>query len=318
MIEYRSFRNYDPPQLVRLWNQARLGRGAVQPVTNDESFDPANFAQQYFDARGVIVAVDGEVPVGFVHAGFGCTDDGSALDRKRGVICAVIVMPGYRLQGVGRELVRRAELYLREAGATEITAGPAPRHDPFFFGLYGGAQPVGFLDSDRNAAPFFTKLGYQAGSQFIVTQRSMHDRDPVNFRLTLLRRKWELGLADHPDPCPWWWTVRYGRLESLHCVLIPTGGGQPVASLTVVGLDLYSRVWHESAIGVCDLWVAEGQRRQGFGQALLIETIKRLRQETVSAITANVPVDDPSAQAVFRSVGFQSIDRGVVFNAPKV
>ncbi len=318
MIEYRPFRNFDPPALVRLWNQSQLGRGAVQRVSNDESFDPANFAQQYFDPRGLIVAMDGERQVGFAHAGFGCDDSGNALDRSRGVICAVLVHPNYRRQGIGRELVRRAECYLRELGATEITAGPAPQRDPFYCGLYGGAQPVGFLESDPNAAPFFGKLGYQAGDQFVVTQRSMDDRDPVNFRLSMIRRKWELAIADRPDPCPWWWSVRFGRLDGIYCVLVPKGGGQPVASLTVVGLDLYARVWNEQAIGICDLWVKETQRRQGFGQTLLVEVIKRLRQETISCVTANVPANDESAFAVFKSAGFVPIDRGVVYQAPTV
>lgn len=316
MIEYRSFRNFDPPELVRLWNQAQLGRGAVQRVSNDESFDPANFSQQYFDPRGLIIATDNGRQVGFVHAGFGCDAAGASLSCERGVICAVVVHPNYRRQGIGRELVRRAETYLRTAGATDITAGPAPQRDPFYCGLYGGAQPVGFLNSDPNAAPFFSKLGYQSGEQFLVTQRSMDDRDPVNFRLSMIRRKWELALAEKPDPCPWWWSVRYGRLDGLYCVLVPKGGGQPVAGLTVVGLDLYARVWNEQAIGVCDLWVKETQRRQGFGQTLLVEVIKRLRQETISCVTANVPETDEPACAVFKSAGFVSIDRGVVFHAP--
>ncbi len=317
MIEYRSFRNFDPPALVRLWNQAQLGRGAVQHVSNDESFDPANFSQQYFDPHGLTVALDENRLVGFAHAGFGCDPTGNRLANDRGVICAVVVHPSYRRQGIGRELVHRAENYLRNSGATEIIAGPSPKRDPFYCGLYGGAQPVGFLESDPNAAPFFTKLGYQPGEQFLVTQRSMVDRDPVNFRLSMIRRKWELALADRPDPCPWWWSVRFGRLDGLYCVLVPKGGGMPVAGLTVVGLDLYARVWNEQAIGICDLWVKEGQRRQGFGQTLLVEVIKRLRQETVTCMTANIPAADEPAAAVFRSAGFVTVDRGVVFLAPK-
>lgn len=319
MIEYRTFRNFDPPALVRLWNQAQLGRGAVQHVSNDESFDAANFSQQYFDPRGLIVAQEDGRQVGFVHAGFECESGGAKLSSDRGVICAVIVHPNYRRQGIGRELIQRAETYLKDAGVKQISAGPAPKADPFFGGLYGGAQPVGFLESDTNAAPFFTRLGYQPKSQFVVMQRSMDDRDPVNFRLSMIRRKWELALADRPDPCPWWWSARFGRLDgtlAIYCVLVPKGGGHPVAGLTVVELGLYARTWNEQAIGVCDLWVSEGQRRQGFGQTLLVEVIKRLRQETITCVTANVPESDAPAHAVFRSAGFVPIDRGVVYQAP--
>lgn len=317
MIEYRSFRNYDPPKILRLWLDAQLGRGAAKPVRNDESFDSVIYSQHYFDPCGLIIATDDNRPVGYVHAGFGPAADGSNIDVTRGVICAVIVHPEYRRRGIGRELVRRAEAYLKERGSTDITAGAAPKSDPFYFGLYGGAQPAGFLESDVNAAPFFAKLGYVPGDRYLMTLRSLSDRDPVNFRLTMIRRKWELLRSDLPKPCPWWWVARYGRLDSCYCQLIPRGGGAPVAGLTVVGMSLYANSWNEQAIGISDLWVTEGQRRQGYGQTLLVEVIKWLRQEVVTAVTANIPEADIAGQAVFRTSGFQTIDTGIVYRAPR-
>lgn len=315
MIEYRSFRNYDPPKILRLWEEAELGQGAAQALSNDMSFDLLNYSQTYFDRHGLILAVDEGKPVGFVHAGFGCTPDGNELDYSTGVICAVIVTPEHRRQGVGRELVQRAESYLRSKGAQQIQAGSAKATDPFYFGLYGGARPAGFLESDQAAAPFFESLGYQPDRRFLITGRQMSDRDPVHFRSTMIRRKWELVLIDRPDPCSWWWMCRYGRLDAVYCALVPKGGGTPVAGVTIVGLDAYSNCWHEQAIGLVDLWVDENHRRQGFGQALLLEVIKRLRKETVTRLTANIADDDVAAMKVFESVGFSKVDEGVVFKA---
>lgn len=322
MIEYRAFRNYDPPQILRLWEQAQLGHGAAQALSNDMSFDMVNYAQTYFDRNGLILAVDDGTPVGFVHAGFGCSADGSSLDGSTGVICAVVVHPAHRRQGIGRELVSRAETYLKGKGATKILAGPSRKTDPFYFGLYGGARPAGFLQSDESAAPFFTSLGYEASGRYAITSRQMSDRDPVHFRTTMIRRKWELMLVDRPDPCSWWWMCRYGRLDAVYCVLVPkigrgaSGGAQtPVAGVTIVGLDAYANSWNEQAIGLVDLWVDEKYRRQGFGQALLLEVVKRLRKETVTRLTANVEDDDIAAKKVFESVGFSKIDEGVVYKS---
>ena len=97
----------------------------------------------------------------FRRAGFGATDDESGLSLDTGVICVVMVRPDHRRKGIGRELVTRAERYLEAAGATSVFAGPAPRRDPFYVGLYGGSQPSGFLESDPDAAPFFATLGYE-------------------------------------------------------------------------------------------------------------------------------------------------------------
>lgn len=317
MIEYRSFRNADTPQVCRLWNQAQLGPGAAVNLSSDASFETLNFSQTYFDRAGLILAVDesGQA-LGFVHAGYGCNSDGNALSYSTGVVCAVVVHPEHRRQGIGRELVSQAEAYLRRGGAEEIQAGPSPQRDPFFFGMYGGAQPVGFQRSDAGAAPFFRELGYRPLAEYSNLSRQMDARDPVSFRLTMVRRKWELAMVDHPEPCSWWWMSRFGRLDALYCVLIPRGGGLPVAGVTVVGLDSYLSSWGQQAIGMCDLWVDAAERRKGYGQALLLEVIRRLRQETIRKVTANVPTDDDAAMAVFRSAGFEDEDTATVFKAP--
>jgi ribosomal protein S18 acetylase RimI-like enzyme len=316
VIEYRAFRNFDPPRILRLWEQAGLGHGAAKALSNDMSFDMINYAQTYFDRNGLILAIDDGEQVGFVHAGFGCSADGNSLDYSTGVICAVIVDPNHRRQGIGRELVSRAEAYLKAKGAMQILAGPSRRTDPFYFGLYGGARPAGFLLSDESAAPFFTSLGYETSDRYAITSRQISDRDPVHFRTTMIRRKWELILVDRPNPCSWWWMCRYGRMDAVYCVLVPkTGGATPVAGVTIVGLDAYARSWNEQAIGLVDLWVGESYRRQGFGQALLLEVVKRLRKETVTRLTANVADDDIAAKKVFESVGFSKIDEGVVYRS---
>jgi len=312
VIEYRSFRNYDPPGLLRLWQAAGLGRGAAVNLSNEESLD-YNYAQQHFDAAGLILAVDGVIPVGFVHAGFGCSQDGSSLSRNSGVVYSIIVDPDYRRRGIGRELLRRAEQYLRNSGAETIDAGPAPGRDLFYLGLYGGARPVGFLESDATAAPFFQSHQYKPVEKYAVTERGMLDRDPVNFRLTKIRRNWQIAIVDRPEPCSWYWMVRFGRLDAVYCVLVPKKGGVPVAGLTVISLDRYSRTWEDSTIGLVDLHVEEPHRGQGFGQALILDVVKWLRQESISRATASVNVEDEAGMSVFRSAGFAPVDQGVVY-----
>ena len=73
--------------------------------------------------------------------------------------------------------------------------------------------------------------------------------------------------------------------------------------------------WREQAIGLTELWVDEKHRRSGFGQTLIVEVIKKLRQETITRVTANIRADDDASVAVFRSAGFNEIDRGVVYRA---
>ena len=77
----------------------------------------------------MVIAEEDGGPVGLAHAGIRANRDESALDPTQGVVCAVVVDPRHRRRGIGRQLVREAERYLRSSGATSITAGPAPEQE---------------------------------------------------------------------------------------------------------------------------------------------------------------------------------------------
>ena len=313
MIEYRPFHNSDPPRIAALWNNGGLGRGAVQNLTSD-TLETVVFAQPYFDRGGLIIACDETRVVGFVHAGFGTSEDESRLDRGQGVICVVIVQPEYRRRGIGRELVARAEQYLREAGAASIHAGPAPPRDPFYFGVYGGSAMPGFLESDPAAAPFFEALGYQPQLRRMVYQCDLNEQTPpISMRLVAIRRRMELQVVSQPDPLTWWWSTRYGRLESLRFLLCPKSGGPSVAGVTVLGLDHYLSSWQVQAIGMTDFYVAESDRRKGFGQALLLAVTKRLRDELFTLVECHAREDNTAACRLLESCDFKQIDTGTVF-----
>lgn len=314
MIQFRPFHNSDPPQIAKLWQAAGLSRGAASMLRCD-AFETLNYAQPYFDPNGLILAVDPEDNVvGMVHAGFGRNDTETGLMLESGVICMILVHPNYRRQGIGRELVARAEDYMRDRGATNIFAGPAEPLDPFYFGIYGGSQPSGFLLSDENADHFFKSLSYQPFERHAVFQRDISQpNDPTNMRLVSIRRKMQLAIAHQRDDMSWWWITRFGRLDSVRFQLVPKDRGEPVAEVTVLGLDLYLEKWQERAIGLTDLRVEDDERRKGYGQTLLIEVCRRMRDEMVTRVEAHASETNEGALAVLQSAGFKREDTGVVY-----
>lgn len=312
-IAYRTFRNGDPPRVLRLWNQTGLGRGAVRPDLT-EAFEVVNYAQPYFDPAGLIVAEDQRQVIGCVHAGFGFTQDREAVDPSVGVICVVLVHPDYRRRGIGRELIRRAEAYLRERGALTIQAGECRNRDPFYYGLYGGSRPSGFLDSDPLAQPFFTAVGYAARETVGVYQRDLNiKRDPVSVRLQGLRRSTELVICDGPDQPTYWWYTHLGRFESLRFRLVDRKTQQPLAAVSVIGLDQYASVWNERAIGLVDVYVSEEHRGHGYGQTLLIETVRRVRQDLIARVDMHVPDARADLSKAVQGAGFTRIESGTIY-----
>ena len=313
MIEYRTFRNSDPARIVALWNGCPLGRGAATGVAVD-AFETLNFAQPYFDREGLILACEGPEIVGFVHAGFSVNADETALSRDSGVICAVLVHPSYRRRGIARELMTRAETYLRQKGAQSLYAGPSEPRDPFFFGLYGGSCPSGFLESDPDAAPFLAALGYEPVERHAVLQCDLaKQRSPMSFRLVNVRRKIDLTITPEPPNVSWWWATRYGRLDSVEFALHSKESPAELAAMTVVGLDLYMTSWQQRAVGLTQLRTQENELRKGYAQALVIEACRRLKDELVTLAEAHALESNTPVLKLLQSCGFSRVDTGVVY-----
>jgi RimJ/RimL family protein N-acetyltransferase len=116
------------------------------------------------------------------------------------------------------------------------------------------------------------------------------------------------------DPKSFWWQTRFGRLDAMHLALLPrTGGGTPLARVSVVSLDRYNNTWETRGIGLMGLFVSEQNRQKGYGQALLIEVCRRVRDDMIQLAEAHAPKTDAAAIAVLESAGFQAIDAGQVY-----
>ncbi|QDT49584.1 putative acetyltransferase [Symmachiella dynata] len=313
LIEYRPFRNSDPPRLVKLWNACEMGRGAVHGITCD-ILDALVFAEPYWDSQGLIVAIDEGEVVGFVHAGFGPNESESALDFTTGVISMVMVHPKYYRQGIGRELVRRAEEYLRTKGAERFQAGESPERNPFYLGLYGGSNSPGFLESDPAADPFLKKLGYEPKRRILVFHKDIREKnDPFDVRMVAIRRAMELIVTDQPAHATWWWMTRQGRFDSIRFILRPKQGGAPVAELSCWGLDLFAMTWQERAVGFTHLIVSDNERKKGYGKTVVVEAIRRLREEMVTKVELQVEDDNQVIISLVESNKFQQADVGIIY-----
>ena len=313
MIEYRTFRNYDPPGIWMLWREGQMGRGAALPRSID-AFEDLNFGQPYFDPAGLIVALEGHWIVGIAHAGFGATEDRTQLDRTKGVICSVLVHPQRRRRGIGTELVRRAEAYLRGHSVSQLLAGPARGLDPFYFGLYGGCRPSGFLLTDPLCQPFLEKLGFVEYEKHGVYQRDLTiPRDPTSRRGVEIRRLTELVTLDSPELPNWWWFTHLGRTDSVQYCLKLKRTGESIAIVNVVPLDHYEDAWQDRSVGVIDMRVATAYRGQGYGQTLLIEVMRSLRQEHIRRAELHAPDGSPIAIRAAVAAGFTRIDTGIVY-----
>ena len=316
VIEYRHYRNSDPPRILTLWNQSGFARGGATGISHD-LLDQLLFSQPYFDRRGLILACEDDRLVGMVHAGFGCNEHRTDLNPLDGVICQLLVHPERHRQGIGRELMDRAKRYLVEQGSTTIHAGPGPGRDPFYCGLYGGSESAGFLATDEDAAEFLASCGFEAAERFVVYQRplELEAGEAVDFRSVQWKRQVRIEISAQNNDGDWWWNNRFGRLDYVRFRLLQKENDEVLASLTLIGLDQFIPKWNSRAIGLADIHVAENRRRQGLGRLLITETLRRLKQETISLVESHAIESDVALMGLLTSCGFQRIDAGTQYRS---
>ncbi len=315
MIEYRCFRNDDPPRLADAWRAARLGPSAMQPMTT-AILEAGVFSKPYFDRQGLVVAVDDGRVVGFAHAGFGATPDRRAIDTRTGSTLLVVVVPHAAEQEIGDELLRRSERYLRDRGATALQGGGSDRFRGFYLGLYGGSDLPGVLDSSPGMQQVFLRGGYQRRERVSVHRRSLDGfRVPVNRLHIAIRRTTTLHVIDEPERRNWWEAATTTGV-ALRRYELRTKPRELLGSATFWDMQPLSQAWGLLAAGLLHVDIEGPRRRQGLAQYLVAEAMQDLAEEGVALVEAQTSDANAPAAALFEKLGFGVAEHGSIFEKP--
>jgi ribosomal protein S18 acetylase RimI-like enzyme len=310
VVNYRKFRNTDPPGLVGVWNDVFTGRGAVKLRTSSP-LDRHVFAKPYFDPAGLIVAEEAGACVGFTHVGFGPTKDEKTLAVDSGVTCMIGVRPSHRRRGIGSELLRRGEAYLRERGARQWFAGQMSPLDPFYLGLYGGSALPGFLATDPVVEPFLTRHGYKPVRTATVFQRLL--KEPlkiVDARFGGHRARFDIRVSPRLGKCSWWQECVFGLVEPLEFLLEEKPAVKLAARLLVWEMEGFGWRWGKPSVGVTALWVRDDLRRQGIARFFLSQVLRYVQEQFFELAEIHVRESHEAALKLCKCLGFQQVDVG--------
>jgi len=311
VVRYRTFRNTDPPRLVEVWNETFTGRGAVR-LASSTPLERFVFSKPLFDPTGLFIAEEDERCLGFAHAGFGPCDE--ADDPKSGVVNAIGVRPLARRQGIGAELLRLCEDYLKNHDAQRFQAGGVWPLNPFYMGLYGGCESPGFLRSDALAEPFFLGHGYRVDREIRVMQRTLDQPfklfDP---RFLTLRQHYDLQV-DYPKTLRGWWReCVIGYLDPLQFELVDRKTGLPAARTLMWDMEGFGVRWRAAAVGMLDFEVLPDYRRQGLGKLFLSYIMRQVQEQFFQIVELHLPADNTQSLAFLEGLGFKQVDTGQVF-----
>ena len=299
--------------MAAIWRGQPPQRGLLQPVTAP-LLEYGVFSKLHFDRHGLIVALRDERPVGFVHAGFGPSDDGLSLDTSMGTTQILMVEPAERETTLADELLAHSEEYLRSRGATVIYAGGVNPLNSFYLGLYGGSEIPGVLQSDVLLQTACRRRNYREIDRVQILQCDLaRVRPPVSRELRLIKRTMQAVEVIDPPPDTWWEACVWGSLQRDCFQLVETATGRIVAWAAFWDMQPLSAGWGMSTAGLFELYVPPELRRRGYASYLIGEAIRVLRRRGIATIEAQTMASNEAATAYYTKLGFTEIDHGIIF-----
>lgn len=312
MIEFRRFRNDDPPRLADVWRSADLGPAAMQPMTS-AVLEAGVFSKPYFDRAGLIVALDGDRAVGFAHAAFGPKPDQSGIDTSVGSTLLVVAVPHAAQAAIEDGLLARCEDYLRHRGATTLWGGGSAALRSFYLGLYGGSDLPGILDSSPAMQDVFRRAGYHVADRIAILRRPLAGyRPPVNRLQLAIRRNTVLRVIDEPSRRTWWEAATTTGL-ALRRYELRNAAEEVLGAASVWDMQPLAAAWGVVAAGLLHVGIEGPRRRQGLAQYLVAEALHDLAQEGVGLVETHAVESNTAAMKLFEKLGFAAAEHGTLF-----
>ena len=318
MIQFRPFRNGDPPALADLWNRGVPGYGTARPLTGHE-FDARISNQPYFDVAGLIVAERDGRPVGFAHAGFGPEMPvGRPLDLafELGTIAMLVVEQGPEDVELEAGLISAAECYLRSRGATVLYAGGQWPLNPIYWGLYGGSEFAGILSAHGPFHRAVSRAGYQPVSTSILLEADLSAPEGREPRAPLIRRVARVEVVEDILPRDWWEALANGEARPTRFQLLAKADDSLLAQTTTWDMPWFGRGDRVARLAMVNLEVPPDQRRKGHGRHLVGEILRQARAALLNAVVIQTSSTNLPALALYESLGFKHMETATLYRLP--
>lgn len=316
MIHYRPFLNSDPPVIAEIWRSQLPSKALIQPMT-PALLDDTVFAKPFFDRQGLILAIDDDQPVGFVHAGFGPNAEQTGLDHTSGTTALLLVSPHRDRDAIARELLSRSEQYLRDRGATNLFGGATNNLAPFYLGLYGGSRLSGVFASDAASVDLFRGSGYSEVAYARIFRRKLTGfRPPVDRELMQVRRQFQLVKQADSLPQTWWEASEFASIERLDFVLLPKAQKAPVAEATFWDIEPLASSWGVHAMGLLSLEVSAVANERAVATHFFGEIFRQLQGSGITLVEFQLQADQTLALEACLKLGLEEIDQGLLFQKP--
>ncbi len=327
-LTYHTFDLDLLPKLVAFWNRVFEDKRNFYPV-DEKLFLQRIINQEAFDRNGLIVAITDRKVVGLVHAIKPATPSYFVYRENRcvknGVIAVIVVEPSYRNNGIGAELLRRAEFYLGKYTDLDPYVYIGDYWVPLYHVLEGPRQPfwgdtemIGIDERDRVLIEFLNKRSYtpvlDEGQETAMTapldNREKPERpDLESFNLREVevseQNAWSGRIAWYPE------SEGHGYIYRRFGPYVHNVIALAREDTIVSHLEWYP-MRQEKTVALLDFLVTEDFRGHGLGSYLLDEALWTMAQQGFAIVELHTnTMRNAKAFDMYKRRGFKVVKRWV-------
>jgi ribosomal protein S18 acetylase RimI-like enzyme len=316
LIRFRSYRNGDSPAIAALWSHHAPARNSVRLLSVHE-YDGLVAGKLGFDRHGLVVAVDEDNVIGFAHAGFGPRElmgPSHALDTLMGTVAMLLVHPRDDAQAIAVALLEHTVAYLKGRGAQVVYAGGQHPLNPFFWGVYGGSEFAGILESHELFHAAAALQGFDPVATTVLFEASLSNPEPRDVRFVPVRRQFRVEIDEDSLMPSWWDALAIGQFHPTLLRLIDRQSGLCRASAwtweIAPGMAAEDRL---SRTAMFNLEVHPEFRRRGLGRMLVVECFRHARDQRGDILCAQTASTNIAALQLYQSLGFQMVEHATLY-----
>lgn len=291
---FRIFQDDLCARAVEIWNRSATDWHGYNPLT-PELFEAHIIRSGRFRAENFLFLERNGETVGWVH--YDIVD--VPPYPRCGVICALMVVPELRCQGLGEKLLQEALFRLQRQGARQISGLGAWPYSPFYGGLIDGSERAGVPDNQRGMIWLLDKMGFSR----MRTSHCMR-ADLAAFRDGL--HEGEQAYYQSRAGKDTWLDYVFRRWELFDHALLSAGG------------EVLSRAIHARMSGLCEqegreihavFGVNTPTELRGKGHALrnLQVLFARLSASGAQEAELHVYADNAPALGLYEKLGFRRL-----------
>lgn len=290
------------------------GPNVAGPISTSE-FEMYVLSRPYFDAAGLLVATDDTTNeiTGFTHCGFGPAEAATfcrCLDKSMGTIAVVCAGADESLQNA---LIQAGIKFLKSQGAGVIYAGGRYPLNPFYWGLYGGSEFSGVLESEPGLHASLVRNGFAESARSVLFEFNLAGAEPRHMKNTILKRESRLSILEDDSLGCLWTELAIEPFHPMNIEINGRLGKAKLASAVLWPMLLYGRRECRSRIGLISVDVAPEHRRQGYGRLVVTEAIKCSMELSYDVLCVQTDATNHAAIQLYEGIGFKRTESASLY-----